>query len=220
MEWFRTPQGDRFFKGFCMKRIWVRNWRIHVTRTLIVFLIVLFCISDAGWDHFCPIVSPILFTVGCVLAGIGIMGRLWCALYIGGYKTQTLITMGPYSISRNPLYFFSFIGSIGVGLSSETFALAVIIAIGFLFVYPRVILQEETRLRQVHGPVYEEYARRTPRFFPRWSLLIEPEEYVTHPVKFRRHVVSAMWFFSVIVLLEFIEALREIGYIKPLITLY
>jgi protein-S-isoprenylcysteine O-methyltransferase Ste14 len=203
-----------------MKRLLVRNWRIHITRLLIVLLVVLFTISNPNWDQICPIVSPILFTVGCVLAGIGIMGRVWCALYISGYKTQNLITVGPYSISRNPLYFFSFLGSIGVGLSSETFTLATLVAVGFLFVYPKVILAEETRLRKVHGAVYDEYVRRTPRFFPRWSLLIEPEDYVTHPIKFRRHVVSAMWFFSVIVLLELIESLHEMGRLKALFNLY
>jgi protein-S-isoprenylcysteine O-methyltransferase Ste14 len=203
-----------------MKRLWVRNWRINITRALVALLIVLLVISGSVWEQSCPFVALVLFFVGCLMATVGIIGRLWCGLYIGGYKTQTLITVGPYSISRNPLYFFSFIGSIGVGLSSETISIAVILAAGFLLIYPKVIRDEEARLRQVHGAVFDEYARRTPRFFPRWSLLVEPDEYLTRPVKFRRHAYSAMWFFLMIVLLETIEGLREMNLIKPLFNLY
>jgi protein-S-isoprenylcysteine O-methyltransferase Ste14 len=203
-----------------MKRLWVRNWRIHMTRALISLLIVLFVISGSIWDQRYPAVAVILFVIGCVMATLGVIGRLWCALYIAGYKTQNLITAGPYSISRNPLYFFSLLGSIGVGLSSETFTIAAIVAIGYLIIYPKVIRDEEIRLRQVHGSAFDEYARRTPRFFPRWSRLVEPEDYVTHPVKFRRHAISAMWFIWMIVLLEVIESLREMGLLKPLFLLY
>jgi len=203
-----------------MKRLWVRNWRIRMTRALIALLIVLFFISGSIWDQRYPAVAMALFVVGCIMATLGVIGRLWCALYIGGYKTQNLITVGPYSISRNPLYFFSFIGSVGAGLTSETLTIGVILAIGFLLIYPKVILDEEARLRQVHGPLFDEYARRTPRFFPRWSLLVEPEEYVTRPAIFRRHALSAMWFIWIIVILEVIENLREMDLLKPLFNLY
>jgi protein-S-isoprenylcysteine O-methyltransferase Ste14 len=203
-----------------MKRLWVRNWRINTTRALIALLIVLFFISGSIWDQRYPVVAMALFVVGCVMATLGVVGRLWCALYIGGYKTQNLITEGPYSISRNPLYFFSLLGSIGVALSSETFTIPVILTIGFLLIYPKVILAEEVRLRQVHGSVFDEYARRTPRFFPRWSLLVEPAEYVTRPAKFRRHALSAMWFIWIVIFLEVLENLREMGAIKPLFNLY
>jgi protein-S-isoprenylcysteine O-methyltransferase Ste14 len=203
-----------------MKRLWVRNWRIHTTRAMIVLMIVLFTISGGAWEERCPVFSMALFVVGCVMATLGVVGRLWCALYIGGYKTQHLITEGPYSISRNPLYFFSLLGSVGVGLSSETFTIPIILTIGFLLIYPKVIMAEEARLRQVHGPAFDEYARRTPRFFPRWSLLVEPDEYVTRPAKFRRHALSAMWFIWIVIFIEVLENLREMGAIKPLFMLY
>jgi protein-S-isoprenylcysteine O-methyltransferase Ste14 len=203
-----------------MKRLWVRNWRINTTRALIALLIVLLFISGSVWDERCPAVALCLFVVGCVMATLGVIGRLWCAIYIGGYKTQNLITVGPYSISRNPLYFFSFIGSVGAGLTSETLTIGVILAIGFLLIYPKVILEEETRLRKVHGSVFDEYARRTPRFFPRWSLLVEPAEYVTRPAIFRRHALSAMWFIWIVIFLEVLENLREMGALKPLFELY
>jgi protein-S-isoprenylcysteine O-methyltransferase Ste14 len=45
---------------------------------------------------------------GIVLIVICILGRTWASLYIGGRKIDELVTVGPYSTMRNPLYFFPF----------------------------------------------------------------------------------------------------------------
>ncbi len=37
--------------------------------------------------------------------------------YIAGLKSKRVISYGPYSIMRNPLYFFSSLGFIGAGLT-------------------------------------------------------------------------------------------------------
>lgn len=52
--------------------------------------------------------SPIhdLFEVsGFLLVLTGVFGRLWSILYIGNKKNVSLVTTGPYSVTRNPLYF-------------------------------------------------------------------------------------------------------------------
>jgi protein-S-isoprenylcysteine O-methyltransferase Ste14 len=93
--------------------------RIAVSRIFAgAFFFLLACTDSAQEDS---IVSAILFLLGLVLVGIATVGRLWCALYIAGYKDSDLITSGPYSITRNPLYFFSFVGFAGIGLATETF---------------------------------------------------------------------------------------------------
>ena len=95
--------------------------RMPVTRILAFLLLLLVVVSESRWESI-SFTSSIFFLAGCVLVGIASFGRLWCSLYIAGYKDATLVCLGPYSMSRNPLYFFSLIGGAGVGLSTETLA--------------------------------------------------------------------------------------------------
>lgn len=46
--------------------------------------------------------------IGLAAIVLSIVGRAWCTLYIGGRKKAEIVDRGPYSISRNPLYVFTF----------------------------------------------------------------------------------------------------------------
>ncbi|MFA5204873.1 MAG: isoprenylcysteine carboxylmethyltransferase family protein [Lentisphaeria bacterium] len=176
-------------------------------------------VTDSQWPDnnvFC-----LLFCLlGYVLVGIGTLGRLWCILYIGGYKSRSLITAGPYSVCRNPLYFFSLLGAVGVGLSTETLTMPAIILVMFAAYYPAVVRNEQNVLRDRHGAEFDAYCQTTPAFFPRWSLLHEPEEWTVHPRVFRRCAFDALWFIWLVGLAELAEGLREAGLLPVLAKLW
>ena len=50
----------------------------------------------------------------------------WSSLYIAGRKGRELVTVGPYSTCRNPLYFFSIVGAAGMGAQSGSLTLGLI----------------------------------------------------------------------------------------------
>ncbi len=126
----------------------VEKLRIRLSQILALFVIAILIISSSAWEDQFPVLSSVFFMVGILLVGIASLGRLWCSLYIAGYKTKKLITQGPYSISRNPLYFFSLLGAIGVGFASETLLIPFIIMIAFVLYYPSVIRCEEAKLKK------------------------------------------------------------------------
>src|SRR3990172_5291830 len=66
--------------------------------------------------------------VGWGLFLTGAFSRWWATLYIGGRKGNQLMHDGPYSMSRNPLYFGTFliVLSIAAMLQSLIFALALL----------------------------------------------------------------------------------------------
>lgn len=90
-------------------------------------------------------------------------------MYLGGHKAVNLITEGPYSICRNPLYLGTFL----ITLSIAAFVHSAIFAVGTVLaslVYLMMTLSfEEKWLRQRLGDEYIEYCRRVPRFWPRLS---------------------------------------------------
>ncbi len=101
----------------------------------------------------------------CVL--VAILGRLWCGIYVFGRKSKELVTDGPYSLCRNPLYIFSFLGGLGVAAQTGSIAVAVIFSLGFWSCYYQVIRAEEKRLLTLYGSEYELYCDSVPRLLPR-----------------------------------------------------
>ena len=197
----------------------VERTRILITRVFAVILLIVIILSSSAWESI-SFVSNLFFLIGCILVGIASLGRLWCSLYIGGYKNTTLVTTGPYSISRNPLYFFSMIGGAGVGLAAETLLIPVIIVLLFLVYYPGVIRSEERRLLSLHGERFEAYRRNTPAFFPKLSLLQESETYTVNPRIFKRNIFRALWFIWLIGIIEIIEAFHETGLLPMYFRIY
>lgn len=130
--------------------------------------------------------SSLLPGLGAVAIFAAILGRGWCSLYIGGRKTRELVDRGPYSISRNPLYVFSFLAAFGVGAQTGSLILAATAVVLAVVVFRETVRREETWLLSAFGDAYAAYRVRTPRFWPRWSawrdeplLEIRPARFVT-----------------------------------------
>lgn len=82
-------------------------------------------------------------------------------------RGRELVTTGPYRYVRHPLYTAVFLtGGLATFLVTQTFlaliAMALMILIGHL-----VVGSEEKLMEQRFGPAWRDYARQTPRFFPR-----------------------------------------------------
>src|SRR5438874_6144411 len=69
-------------------------------------------VEDGFWDTTWEVVSFLILLTAA-------FGRIWSAAYISGRKNHELVVDGPYSLTRNPLYFFSFLGYLGAGLAFE-----------------------------------------------------------------------------------------------------
>jgi len=196
----------------------LQNHRILVSRVFAALLIVVVLSMESRQEG--TLTATVLFMSGLVLIGIATVGRLWCSLYISGYKDNELITVGPYSVSRNPLYFFSFLGFVGVGLATETITLAVVLTVFFAIVYPFVIRGEERVLRTKFGAKFDDYCARVPRFIPNPAAYVEPPTWVVDTRRFRRTMVDVVWFVWLAALLELVEAIHALGIVKAWYGLY
>ena len=192
--------------------------RILASKAILWSLACGIVLMTSRWGKL-PILESVLFLIACILVGVATIGRLWCSLYICGYKTKHLVTSGPYSMCRNPLYFFSAVGALGLGFATETFTVPVLLGILFAIFYPHVIRAEETKLLRRHGDAYEHYLRSVPRFWPRLTSIQEPEKYSVSPVKYRQAMFDALWFILILGIIELSEALRETGFLPTIMKL-
>ncbi|MBU0730594.1 MAG: isoprenylcysteine carboxylmethyltransferase family protein [Proteobacteria bacterium] len=194
--------------------------RLPVSIGFTALLVFMVLFSTSIWETTHPVVEISLFVSACFLVGIASLGRLWCSLYIAGYKLDTLVIHGPYSMCRNPLYFFSFLGGIGCGLATETLFIPLIIISFFTLYYPLVIKSEEIELRKIHKQALDDYLNKTPAFFPKISLLLEPSQYLVNPKVFRKHIFDALWFIWLVGILEVIEGIHELHFMPIFFKLF
>lgn len=133
------------------------------------------------------------------------LGRIWCNIYITGRKDQELCTDGPYSLSRNPLYLFSFIGVAGVMCAIQIVPLLLISIPLFWVYYHFVIKGEEKRLLDLFGDAFRSYAAETGRIFPHFGNYRSRTVIEIKPAAMARAVSDAGVFLWLIVLIEIRE---------------
>ncbi|MDX1974309.1 MAG: isoprenylcysteine carboxylmethyltransferase family protein [Rickettsiales bacterium] len=156
---------------------------------------------------------------GYFLVIICVLGRAYCSSYIGGIKNEGIMRMGPYAIVRNPLYVFSFIGLLGIGLQSGSVSILVLLVITFLAYYKQVVAKEEAFLEHKFGDAYRVYKAEVPRWIPKFTLWQEPQEVLTRPYFIRHTMMDAVPFFMALPLFELLETLHESGVIPVMLVL-
>jgi protein-S-isoprenylcysteine O-methyltransferase Ste14 len=155
-----------------------------------------------SWGHFG------FNCLGWILFLAGAAARWWGTLYVGGRKVVDLVEEGPYSLSRNPIYFGTLLLVLSIGAFSQSavFSLAVVVvAVAYLVLALSV---EERDLRERHGDRFEAYCRRVPRFFPRFRGFQTPETIPVHASGLWSEFVRAWRWALIPIVCEFVTYLR------------
>ena len=194
--------------------------RIVFSRIIALFIVLFWLNSSSYWQETHPLVASLLFMVGVMLLALGAFGRMWCSLYIAGYKNQKLVTAGPYSMMRNPLYFFSMLGFIGFGFLTKSIILPIVFGVIFVMYYINVMRKEERDLSRIFGAEYKTYQGSVPLFFPKISLFKDVDSYEVKPKVYFTHLKSAIWFVWLIGIVYVIETLKDLGYFSQWVILW
>ena len=133
------------------------------------------------------------------------MGRIWASAHIASQKGRVLVRDGPYSIVRNPLYFFTFLAHVGAGLAFESLLLALVLAGAFFATHWGTVLEEEKWLRGKFPDEFETYFARVPRFLPKPWLLFYRDQILVAPARFSRAVLESSLILLVIPLALVVE---------------
>jgi protein-S-isoprenylcysteine O-methyltransferase Ste14 len=169
--------------GWCLAAIgvkraqWRESWREAVYNRLPVLLGMVLMIVPRGplgllaWRVVpAGVAAPVW---GTVLTAAGLLFAAWARVHLGGNwsgnvtvkEGHTLITGGPYSWVRHPIYSGMTAVLFGTALAIGTaraFTGAALILLGFV-----IKLQvEEARMRETFPAEYDDYCRHTARLIP------------------------------------------------------
>lgn len=191
------------------KRNWLVRSRAWISITLLVPFAVVALLSppmvrqetlaDFGLDG----LAWAVFSIGATF-------RWWSTFYIGSRKYWDLVTDGPYSMTRNPLYFGTFL----IALSIPLFLHSLTFAMGLLLVAPFYLMLtvtwEETCLRERFGARYNAYFQKVPRFWPRLSTFHSPELIEVNTRGLRSELLRSLRWIWVPLLAQAVAHLREL----------
>ena len=151
------------------KKNLVAKKRIIVLRLSILSIITLIILDNnfSAYNLDIDLNTSILFScIGFALVVLGGFGRIWSSLYLEGFKTKKLIKDGPYSMVRNPLYFFSLIILLGICFAIKSIPISIALLSVFILFHVPTIINEEKVLLSTHDDSYKAYYESTPRLLP------------------------------------------------------
>jgi protein-S-isoprenylcysteine O-methyltransferase Ste14 len=154
-------------------------------------------------------VQQVITIVAWALVTAATVGRLWCSLYLRGRKSKSLCQAGPYSLCRNPLYVFAFLGGMGIAVAPDRAVLMILFPFLFWGCYLPVIRAEERRLSELFGGEYEAYCARVPRIIPRFKNYSTCETVTVTVDHYLRGIVKSMGYFWMILAVQLVETLRS-----------
>jgi len=143
----------------------------------------------AGWHHLAGIAG-----LACVAGAC--LGRIWASMFIAGRKDEQLVTTGPYAHCRHPLYSCSLLGALGLGLTSRSLLLCVIVLvlIAALVVYAAAC--EEQFLADAFPVEFPAYVAATPnKWWPKSASAAPPARLEVRPEVFWKAFLDAGSFF-------------------------
>jgi protein-S-isoprenylcysteine O-methyltransferase Ste14 len=189
-----------------------------VLAVLVVFMFAVLLVGQSVFPPDTPL-HEMLEMTGVLLIFLGVVGRLWATLYIGGRKSSEVVTGGPYSITRNPLYVFSTVAAAGVGAQTGSFVITAGFAVICAAAFYVVILREEKFLKEALGTPFRAYAARVPRFIPKLSLYQEGDTGSFKPRLLLTTLLDGLVFLVALPVFEVIDGAQQSGILPVLFRL-
>jgi len=171
---------------------------------IVLFIVILF--SEPPDEH-----SPFYTSaemIGYALITLGILGRIWCAIYLAGHKNTQVIQDGPFSTCRNPSYVFAFIGLVGVLIGIHNLVVLLVAPLYWIY-YFFIVRSEEKRLSRLFPEEFAVYCSRVPRFLPNPRNYWSRKAIEVHSYLVLRAIIRAGFFMWVFLLLQLLEHLKR-----------
>ena len=147
--------------------------------------------------------------IGFFFMMLGMFFRGWSSGYLN--KDKELATEGPYSLTRNPLYFGNLLIGSGIAMACNNLPALLIFLVYYFTFFTFLIIVERKRLRKRFGPQYDDWAKQANLFFPRIKKIRKYNFNIAFYMKNREYRVLFYSLFVIAVLI--VKFLKKIGFI-------
>jgi protein-S-isoprenylcysteine O-methyltransferase Ste14 len=187
--------------------------------TVLLLLATLFLVAVSERPLCRGMAGEIVQLAGLACIACAALGRIWTSAFIAGHKDATLVREGPYSALRHPLYAFSLLAMLGVGLATRSLTISVAITTAFAAIYARAAGREDAFLARTHGDAFAEYARQVRAFRPDPGAYRVPESLDIRPRVYWKAFLDAGSLIGFYLLLRLADRLQLAGITPTWLTL-
>lgn len=180
--------------------VWLNPDRIPAMRSS-SWLLLCLAVALAGLLIRC-------FTVGCAASGTS--GR-----NTRSQVADNLNTTGMYSIVRNPLYVGNYLMLLAPVLFVRSPWAVVVFTLIFWLYYERIVIAEESFLRERYGQSYQEFAARVPVFLPNPLLWKAPTKAPCPRRMVRREYCTQLSMVSSLMVMDSLSGYLQTGSFMP-----
>ncbi len=190
--------------------------RLLIGRALLLLAFTIVLLSTSYYLPERMLLHQLNHGIGLLLIALCMLGRFYCTLFIGGRKNEELVTTGPFSVVRNPLYLCSLLGIVGIGVISNQLSVLLVLTVGMVLIYLPLIKQEEAFLQDKFGQAYTRYCNSVSRFIPRSSCYKSPHEISINVKRVHSFLKDALWWLTPVIIIDLIEWSRDAGVTIPM----
>ena len=152
-----------------------------------------------------PVAQSIFIGFFFIIAGM--FFRAWSSGFI--LKDEELATKGPYSLTRNPLYFGNFVMGLGFAVAGNNIYTYLIFFLYYLLFFPFLMVIEHRRMKKKFGAAYDKWAKKSHSFFPKIKKIDNVGFNISYYMKNKEYrVLYFSLFFVAILILKYLRIIR------------
>jgi protein-S-isoprenylcysteine O-methyltransferase Ste14 len=104
------------------------------------------------------------FYIGLIIYALGCIPYIISVVNFASAPSNEPIVKGVYKLSRNPMYFFSALTLLGIGIGCASWFMIMLIIL-HTAINHLTVLAEESYCSEKYGKSYREYMKNVPRYF-------------------------------------------------------
>ncbi len=193
------------------------NSRILFSRFSGVLVLALLLVADRRYSH--GVGGAVWNLLGLAVIIVAALGRIWTSSYLAAYKDARLICYGPFSVTRNPLYLFTLMAAVGIGMTAASLIIFLLAIVIVAVTHVVAVNNEEARLAELFGEEYEDYKKSVPRYWPKLKQYNSPKIIFVHTKIYGRAFFDAAGWPAVYLGLRAIDLLHAQGVVPTLLEI-